>query len=230
MILGVIGGMGPLATCNFFEKIITHTKADKDQEHLHIIIDNNTQIPDRTAYILGRGEDPRPELIRSAIKLEKMGADYIAIPCNTSHYFLNDLMKYTKAKIINMIEETALYLKEAYPSNGSYLLLATEGTYESKVYKKVFEKYALDIIDPSDEDRKLVMTWIYNVKSSIFDVEAKDFEILINKYVKDKDIPVILGCTELSALADRISLSNKYVDPLLILAKACVKLHEKKRK
>lgn len=225
MILGVIGGMGPLATCNFFEKVITLTNADKDQEHLHIIIDNNTKIPDRTDYILGKGEDPRPELIRSAIRLENMGADYIAIPCNTAHYFLEDIVKSTKAKVINMVEETAIYLKETYPTNKSYLLLATEGTYEAKVYKKNFEKYNLNIIEPSDEDKKLLMSWIYKVKSSIFDVTPKDFEILINKYIKDQYTPVILGCTELSTLADRISLSREYIDPLLILAQRCVKLH-----
>ena len=85
MILGILGGMGPLATCIFFEKIIKLTKAEKDQDHIHVIMDSNTKIPDRTDYILGKGPDPRPELIRSAVKLESMGADYIAIPCNTAH-------------------------------------------------------------------------------------------------------------------------------------------------
>lgn len=227
MILGVIGGMGPLATCNFFEKIIKLTDADKDQEHLHMIIDNNTKIPDRTEYIMGKGEDPRVELIRSAIKLESMGADYIAIPCNTAHYFYDDIKKHTKAKVINMIEETAIYLKEEYNDNRDYLLLSTRGTYESKVYKNVFKKYNLNILEPSDEDKEIIMDWIYKVKSSEFNVTSKDFEVLVNKYVKDKHIPSILGCTELSTLADLLNLSIKYVDPLLILAKKCVKIHEK---
>ncbi|MCG4585168.1 aspartate/glutamate racemase family protein, partial [Anaerosalibacter bizertensis] len=77
---------GPLATCELFRKIIQFTDTDKDQDHLHIIVDNNTKITDRTDYILGKGEDPRIELIRSIIKLETMGVDYIAIPCNTAHY------------------------------------------------------------------------------------------------------------------------------------------------
>ncbi len=98
MILGILGGMGPLATCEFFKKIIELTPAEKDQDHLHIIIDNNTNIPDRTEYILGKGKDPRIELIRSAIRLESIGADYIAIPCNTAHYFYDDIVKYTKVK------------------------------------------------------------------------------------------------------------------------------------
>src|SRR5690606_5467234 len=100
---------------------------DKDQEHIHIIIDNNTNIPDRTDYILGKGPDPRPELIRSAVKLESMGAEYIAIPCNTAHYFYEDIVKFTKAKVLNMIEETAAHLKANYKDQKDFLLLATRG-------------------------------------------------------------------------------------------------------
>lgn len=230
MILGVIGGMGPLATCNFFEKIIRLTEADKDQEHIHVIIDNNTQIPDRTDYILGRGEDPRPELIRSALRLEYAGADYLAMPCNTAHYFVDDIKRHTRAKIVDMIEETALYLKESYPDNRDYLLLATKGTYKSQVYKKAFQKHHLNIIEPSDDDKDIIMDWIYKVKSSILDIGEEDFKRLIDKYVKNRQIPVILGCTELSTLADIIGLSIEHVDPMLILAKACVRLHQNRKK
>ncbi|NLX61930.1 MAG: amino acid racemase [Tissierellia bacterium] len=226
MILGVIGGMGPLATCNFFEKLITLTEADKDQEHIHVVIDNNTKIPDRTAFILGEGEDPRPELIRSALRLEYMGADYIVMPCNTAHFFVDDIARHTRAKIVNMIEEVAIYLKETYPTNRDYPLLATKGTYKAEVYKKTFQKHHLNIIEPTEEDKNLVMEWIYKVKSSIFDIKEEDIESLIDKYVENEHIPVILGCTELSALAYKINLSIKYVDPMLILAKKCVKLHE----
>ena len=136
MILGIMGGMGPAATCDLFRKIIDYTDATKDQEHLHIIIDNNTQIPDRTSYIIGSGEDPRMEMIRSIIKLETMGVDYIAIPCNTAHYFYDDLTKYSKVKILNMIYETAVFLKNTKPDNKDYLLLATQGTYMSEFIGK----------------------------------------------------------------------------------------------
>lgn len=224
MILGIIGGMGPLATCDFFQKIINITHADKDQEHLHIMIDNNTNIPDRTDYILGKGEDPRIELIRSAIRLENMGADYIAIPCNTAHYFYDDIIKYTKVKVLNMIEETALYLKDTCSQNEDYLLLATKGTYETNVYNNIFQKFGLNIIEPKDKDKDAIMDWIYEVKSSKFDVTPRDFEILTNKYIKDKDIPAILGCTELSTLADKIDLTIKYIDSMDVLAKRCVEL------
>lgn len=229
MILGIIGGMGPLATCNFFERIIRLTDANCDQEHIHILIDNNTRIPDRTDYILGKGKDPRAELIRSAKKLESMGADYIAIPCNTAHYFYDDIIKSTKANVINMIEETALYLQETYPEHKDYLLLSTQGTYKSEIYKNMFKKYNLNIIEPDDADKKTIMNWIYGVKSSKFDVTPKDFETLVSKYTNNEHIPAILGCTELSTLAEKIYLSREYVDPLYLLARRCVKIHEASR-
>lgn len=224
MILGIIGGMGPLATCELFRKIIDSTDADKDQQHLHIIIDNNTKIPDRTAYILGKGEDPRPELVRSMVKLETMGADYIAIPCNTAHYFYDDIVKYSKTKLLNMIYETGNFLKKYNPKDKDYFLLSTEGTYKTKIYEKTFNDLSLNILTPDDEDKKTIMKWIYGVKSSEFNVKLSEFESLINKYMKNKDMPIIIGCTELSVLVEKIGLTKKYFDPMTILAKRCVEL------
>ncbi|GAJ09165.1 unnamed protein product, partial [marine sediment metagenome] len=87
-IIGILGGMGPEATIDLFYKIIKFNPSEKDQDHLRIIIDNNPKIPDRTAAILGKGEDPLPALQETARNLEKAGANFIIIPCNTAHYFL----------------------------------------------------------------------------------------------------------------------------------------------
>ena len=90
--LGIIGGMGPLSAVKLFERIVLLTDANCDQEHLRIFIDNNTSIPDRTDYILGNiSDDPREQLIQSAQKLQAIGADYLAICCNTAHYFYSSL-------------------------------------------------------------------------------------------------------------------------------------------
>jgi aspartate racemase len=234
MILGILGGMGPEATCDLFKKIINLTYATNDQEHLHIIIDNNTNIPDRTQYIYGYGEDPRIEMIRSIIKLEAMGVDYIAIPCNTAHYFYDDIVKYTKVKIIHMIYETAFYLKNNYPDNKDYLLLATEGTYISGIYHKIFKEYDLKIIEPNDIDKQIIMNWIYKVKSSKIDITLAEFESLVNRYTKNTNIPIILGCTELPVLVDSLAstynMKKEYIDPTLILARRCVELANKEIK
>ncbi|WMM24561.1 amino acid racemase [Tissierella sp. MB52-C2] len=223
MILGIMGGMGPAATCYLFNKIISLTPATKDQEHLHIIIDNNVEIPDRTAYILGLGENPITEMVKSILKLEIMGADYIAMPCNTAHYFYDEIAKYTKVKILNMIYETAKYLKENY-THKKYLLLATEGTYKSEIYKIIFQEFDLDIIYPDDTHKKILMNWIYDVKSSKFNVEPIEIQSLIDKYIEDRHISVILGCTELPLLAEEIGAPKEYIDPVFILAQRCVEI------
>lgn len=223
MILGIIGGMGPLATCDLFKTIIELTDAATDKDHLHIIIDNNTLIPDRTEFITGHGEDPRKEMISSAIKLETMGANYIAIPCNTAHYFYDDIVKHTKVKIIHMIEETAVFLNKTNTSNKDYLLLSTKGTYKSEIYKKTFKKFGLNILEPSESDKDIIMDWIYKVKSSKFEITLKEYESLIGKYRNSKNAPVILGCTELPILANAIGLAEEeYINPTLVLAKCCV--------
>lgn len=225
MILGILGGMGPEATYDLFKKIINLTEAKKDQEHLHIIIDNNTEIPDRTEYICGYGEDPRVEMIRSALKLELMGANYIAMPCNTAHYYYEDIVKYTKVKVIHMIYELAHYLKMRFPNNSQYLLLATEGTYVSKIYTKVFEEYNFEIVEPKDLDKKEIMNWIYGIKSSKINTTPEEFQAFVNKYTKDTHMPVILGCTELPVLIGKLKINNeRYIDPTLVLAKKCVEL------
>jgi len=224
MILGIMGGMGPAATCDIYNKIIQMTPASCDQEHIHIIIDSNSQIPDRTRYICGDGEDPRIEMIRSAIKLEMMGADFIIIPCNTAHYFYDDIVKYTKSKVLHMIRETASFLKKSKPSEDNYLLLATAGTYKAGIYKNIFREFGLNIIEPDEDDIRIVMDWIYSVKSGKFDVTAEEFQNFVKKYMPEKEIPIILGCTELPLLADKIGIRSQCIDPVTILAKRCIEI------
>ena len=107
--IGIIGGMGPMATVDLMKKVILATDAREDQEHIPILVDNNTNIPDRTAAILGEGEDPLPELLKSADRLTDAGADFLIMGCNTAHYFLPRMMPHLKVPFVNMIEETAAF-------------------------------------------------------------------------------------------------------------------------
>jgi aspartate racemase len=222
MILGIMGGMGPAATADLFKKIIEFTSVSKDQEHIHIVIDSNTDIADRSEYILGLGKDPTYEMVRSAIKLEAMGADYIVIPCNTAHYFYDRLLPYVKVPILHMIRETAVYLKNAYHDLTDFILFATEGTYISRVYETVFANYNLNVVVPDDDDKKMIMNWIYGVKAGDFSVASAQVESLVKRYSMCRNIPVILGCTELPLLAERLNMSDRFVDPVAILAKRCI--------
>ncbi len=222
MKLGILGGMGPMATSDFFRKIIELTVASIDQEHIHVIIDNNTEIPDRTGFILNNGEDPRREMVRTAIKLEMMGADLIAMPCNTAHYFYKDINSYTNIPVVNMIEEIAIFLCRLLTAQLSFLLLATAGTYESKVYQNSFNKFGLTLIEPNPLAKEIVMEWIYQVKAGKVVTTSKMMNDLIKKTTGGVEIPVILGCTELPVLAQLLKLEGVYVDPTKVLAETCV--------
>ncbi|AGT34197.1 hypothetical protein OCC_13515 [Thermococcus litoralis DSM 5473] len=151
-VIGILGGMGPLATVDLFKRIVLKTPAKKDQDHPRIIIYNNPKIPDRTAYILGKGENPLPELIDSAKKLEKWGADFIIMPCNTAHYFADEIQKAIKIPLINMIEETASYVEALGVKRVG--ILATTGTIVSGIYQKALKKRGIEALIPSEKDQE----------------------------------------------------------------------------
>lgn len=112
MKLGILGGMGPLATADFFRKIVQMTEAASDQEHIRILMDDNPQIPDRTAFIMGEGTDPTRAMVRSALRLEFMGADFVAMPCNTAHRFHSTIQSFLDVPILNMVDLTGAYIKK----------------------------------------------------------------------------------------------------------------------
>ena len=130
--VGSIGGMGPAATALLFQKLIDYTQANSDSEHIHIVIDNNTQIPDRTTAILNGKDTPARCIIESGKKLETFGAELILIPCNTSHYFYSRIQEHLNVPVVNMIAETAKRcLENGYTKVG---VLATTGTCSTHTY------------------------------------------------------------------------------------------------
>lgn len=221
--LGILGGMGPLATADLFYKIITLTQAESDRDHIHIITDNYCDIPDRSAYILKRGEDPIHHMYEAAKKLEDIGVDFLVMPCNTAHYFYDRLAKKINIPFLNMITETAIYLR----GESRVGLLATEGTYKAELYEKKFHPYNITVVTPSDNIKKLINTIIYKFKGGKFISETDLLTIL--HYFKEKDINnLILGCTELPLIFKDITYDISLTDPTEILAKAAIRYAGKK--
>lgn len=218
--IGIIGGMGPLATVKLFERIVINSAADSDQEHPRVLIDNNTSIPDRTSYILGKGTDPAPELIKTARGLEKMGADLLIMPCNTAHYFYNDISQAISIPLIDMIEAT---IDEALLISGQNRigLLATDGTIKSGIYSDRAEKHDLKLVFPDKEDQKKVMSFIYGIKAGNINGHADSFKQVVENMADEGITTIIMGCTELSAALDFFTFDSrvKYLDPLNIIAR-----------
>jgi len=222
-VIGILGGMGPEATIDLFYKIIKFTPAEKDQDHLRIIIDNNPKIPDRTAAILGKGEDPLPALRETAQSLEKAGADFIIIPCNTAHYFLPSIQESVKIPILNMIEETAKETRERIPQIQKVGLLASAGVYKTKIYHQHFKKYNIEVISPEEKDKEKVMKVIYAVKAGNLSEEVKKNIIPISQKLIDRGAEAIIaGCTEIPLILKEGDISIPLIDPTQVLAKIAV--------
>lgn len=231
-ILGIIGGMGPEATAYLFEQIIRLTPVTKDQDHLEIYIHNNTNIPDRTKAIIKEGDSPLPELIRSAKVLEKMGADYIVIPCFTAHYFVPDLQKNINVPILNAIQICIDEILFKYPNIKQVGLLATTGTIKSKLFQSVFEMNGLETKIPSEElQTNMVMDGIYG-EEGIKNKGANDYSK--NKLKKAGEYLIengaealVAGCSEIPLAVNQKDFIVPYINPIEFLAlKAITKCYE----
>ena len=217
--LGVIGGMGPLATVKFYDKIVLNTEAHNDNEHIDLIVLNHSTMPDRTKCIIENKDTEFLNEIKKDLEiLERIGIDVVAIPCNTSHYFYDEFSKYTNLKIINMIEETILEIKRRGVKQVA--VFGTIGTLNSKVYDKYAQKYGIEVKELSDEDKNSVMDIIYKIKETN-NLENKEFIEILNKYC-DKDTIGIIACTELSLLD--ICKSINTIDALDVLVNKSIEL------
>ncbi|MFQ5706246.1 MAG: aspartate/glutamate racemase family protein [bacterium] len=220
--IGVLGGMGPEATALFFQRIVDLTPAKVDQNHIPVLIYNNPQIPDRTKGILKQGEDPLPELLRSLALLEQAGADFVCIPCNSAHFYYEQMASQCKVEILNLIQEV---LEACLQENGDYEtvgLLATSGTIQSQLYQQAFQKRGIAVIVPDAWELKDLQSVIYRIKGKTKNVVA--VEAFARQLVKKGAQAVILGCTELSLVQSELSLAVPIFDSLEVLAKRAVQL------
>lgn len=219
--LAILGGMGPLATTIFYEKIINNTLANKDQEHINTLISSNTSIVDRTDLILNnKDKNILLNSIKEDLKLFEMAnVSRIAIPCNTFHYFYDDVQKLTPIKIINMIEETIK--KVSKDNKKSIAVLGTKGTYEGNVYSKYSDKYNINIYDVDLNIKNDLMDIIYNVKATGSRKSDKLNNII--RDLKDSGVDyIILACTELSTIILDEDVKFYTLDALDVLAEQSV--------
>lgn len=219
--IGILGGMGPLATADLFHKIILHTSASTDQEHLHVLIDNNTAIPDRTAALLEGGEDPLPYLLESIHVLERSGADCLAIPCNAAHCYFPRLQEETNLPILNMVELTCQTLEDAGITCAG--LLAVTGTIRTEVYHRCCQKHGIQLLTPEGEQQQAVMDLIYEgIKAGAKQFESAPILSVVEGLRAQGAQTMILGCTELPLALEQYHISFPNVDPTLELAKGAI--------
>ena len=229
--LGIIGGMGPMASALFYDMISSKTDASCDQENLDLILLSHAGMPDRTGAILSKDEVQieavRSKLLTDAMFLQNSGCTAIAVTCNTAHYFVNMIEGELDIPFIHLIRETAEAVASEFGAK-KVAVLATDGTIETRLYQDELSKRGVIAFTPKAEVQALVMHEIYDcIKSG----KPADEEIWqkIEEYVKAEGCEAaVLACTELSVVRKELSLGSFYFDPMDIMAERCLDFYEKR--
>lgn len=219
--LGVIGGLGPMATAHFMALVTHMTDAQADQQHLNMIIYSAPSIPDRTAHILDHSQpSPLPDMLRIGQTLAQQGAEYIAIPCITAHFFLDALEQGIPVPLINGVRETVCHLKE----NGirKVGIMATSGTLRAGIFRRELENQGLEALIPGEEAQSHVMHLIFNNIKAGLPAEMDRFTAAADALRDAGAEAIILGCTELSLIKRDFAIGPGFIDAMEVLARQSV--------
>jgi len=216
--VGVIGGMGPSATVEFFRRLVAATPARSDQEHLRIVIDNNPGVPSRTDAILYNGPSPEAALVEMARGLEAMGANVLAMPCNTAHSFRVPMQAAVRIPLLDMISETVAKVGVSHVG-----LLATSGTIRMKLYHRAFAQKGIQVVTPHGASQHTVARAIEAIKAgrSLPEVAVAVAGVVAELRMAGAEA-VIAGCTEIS-LIDGSAMSLPWIDALDCLVEATIR-------
>jgi len=219
--VGVIGGMGPAATADFFHRLVAQTDAARDQDHLHVVIDSDPAIPDRTLALVGDGPSPVPDLVRIARRLEAMGADLLVMPCNTAHAFASDVARAVAIPLVSWVAEAVAHVSAFQPRPARAGVVATTGTIASGLYQLALGEAGIEALVPSDDEQTAVMTAVYGLKGGD-PVQPAVARAVSSLAARGADV-VLLACTELPRV-DLAGTEVPVVDPADVVARRVVAL------
>jgi len=208
--IGVIGGMGPAATVDFFAKLLEATPAERDQDHLRVLIDSNPRVPDRNAAIAGRGPSPGPQLAEAARGLERAGADVLVIACNTAHAFADEIQSVVKIPLLSMIDATADAAMENKPWRVG--VLAADGCRRAGLYQRAFEVRNVEALFLNDEGQQEFMQLLYRIKAGdVGDATQRAMERLAISLNARGAQAVIAACTEVPLVLNADALATPVI-------------------
>lgn len=224
--VGILGGIGPMATVYFMQRVIAMTDASRDQDHVDMLVWNHASIPDRTAYIVGDSdESPGPVMADDARQLERAGAKFIAVPCNTAQAFQDEVAAAVDIPVIDIVAVTIEAAKAAVPGLTTLGILATDGTLRARTYHHAAEAAGLTPVAPDDLVQKDVMSMIYDGVKAGMPVERARFDAAVAHLRTKGAGAIVLGCTELSILQTDLEVDEPdVVDSLDALAARTVTL------
>ena len=225
-LVGVIGGVGPQATAYFLDMVVRLTAAERDQDHLDMVVLDHATIPDRTAYILGRStENPGPVMAEDARRLAAFGVDLLVLPCNTAHHFTQEIEEAVDVPLVNIVAETVAEVGTRVGDGTAVGLLATSGTVHAGVYQRAIEAAGGRTVLPDERGQALLMRIIYDQVKAGRPVDVEEFGSLVAGLRAQGARAVVLGCTELSVVAadhDLLARDPDLVDSLDVLARRTI--------
>jgi aspartate racemase len=193
--IGVLGGLGPAATADFFSKVVAATPAAIDQDHLHVIIDNNPKVPNRNEAVAGTGVSPAPVLAEMASRLETAGADFLVMVCNAAHAFQDAITDAVHVPFVSIIEETSDAAKMQVPAGAKVGVLASSGCLDARLYQDALAARGLHALVPEGATKDAFMTLLYRIKAGDDDVRV-DMRQLAEHFIDQGAQAIIAGCTE----------------------------------
>ncbi|MGZ7459796.1 cysteate racemase [Pseudomonas sp. Ma2-10] len=225
-IVGIIGGMGPEATVDLMRRVIEMTPVEDDADHIRMLIDNNPKVPSRIkALIEGTGESPAPCMAEMARGLVRQGADFLVIPCNTAHYYYDEVAAAVSAPIINLIELTAQTVHAQQPGIHKIGLLASSALRMIELYEPWFRALGIEILYPEESNQVQLMQLIRDVKAGRrTDAQIEAYNSAAKSLEAQGAQCLVVACTELSVLDDKLQSALPIYDAANLLAAEIVRL------
>lgn len=223
--VGVLGGMGPEATIDFMTVVVALSDATKDQDHIHLLVDQNPKVPNRQQAIRGEGPDPGPVLATMARRLEQAGADFLVMPCNTAHAFVAAIREAVKIPLISIIDVTVEEIGVACPSAQRIGLMATDGMLQAGLLQNALEETGRDAMLQSNEELRLLMQLIHGIKTGVKDSAARCAMAGLAKALENRGAEVVIAaCTEIPLLLNKSDLDVPLISTTEVLARRAVSL------
>ena len=228
LVVGVIGGLGPEATLDFFSKVLTHSKALKDQDHIHLVIENNPKTPNRNDAIAGKGPSPGPALAGMAQALDRAGADFIVMACNTAHAFETEIRSATQKPFVSLIDEVVNEVRLKHPHVLRVGLLAAQGCLDTKIYDSAFARHGIEVVSPEQGSQLRFMELLYRIKSGDRGSEVRSSMRQIGEELLVKGAEILIaGCTEVPLVLQSGDNTHALIDSTDVLARQCVEYARK---
>ena len=219
-LIGVLGGMGPLATVDFMQKVIEATPAVHDQDHVPLIVYSVPQIPDRVSAAFAGTDEPLPAMLKGVRTLEQAGVEAIAIACNTAHAWYDQIAASTKVNVIHMAQAV---MDASLQKSGPIALMATIGTLQAEMYQRYFEKAGWEALVPQTPDQDMIIEAIALVKRGEIERARASFDVAAAHMLSSGAGQLLLACTELPLAAKGSVHEARCLDATACLAQACVK-------